>query len=601
MSESTKWDYKKYLNCLRDEEYIALYNYYSKETMMDILGVSRQENPHSSFLRWLLDVNSDHGCGTIPMRKLLETVCLFREKVYFNKSDSQCDNNINDFWKTRDNLFGKNKGNEVEEIKYGRYEIVNQFIANEIVLKNQRRADIFGILKIRMQNLKDNQNNDNSIRYLVFIIENKVTSKENNADKGDNSQTNLYAKDLNDDNNLRQLIKKQNIDWIDIGEDKEKEKIIKLFLFLNPFSTADIKKALRENGKNEVQIANSKEFISLNYQYLLDGVIEPIANIVSDGLVKQRIQDYIRCLGQSKITPIKESANTDDDDEYLIMAISKREKQIAIDLWKKYHSIINPILESIYKNDNNDSFLIGERDKGLWISLANLYRLIEEKDFKIALNDKDSSFDKVDADILSDLKDLKDIVMHANSVSNSRRHKFVFKNIEYISYTSRSIGVLCRDIIADFIKKQENMHVIVNENWIEELRLKMQKWNENWLREVILFDFEVEQLQKNDGSYNSSNSKYKTESIKEFAESFFSYMDVVFKKDKRLLDYKKEELEDEYKKRFPKLVFPLEIKLNNGQKLYVAKFWTAASVDKLIGLLDNDYACDYKKMVKKYY
>ena len=78
-------------------------------------------------------------------------------------------------------------------------------------------------------------------------------------------------------------------------------------------------------------------------------------------------------------------------------------------------------------------------------------------------------------------------------------------------------------------------------------------------------------------------------------------MDVVFKKDKRLLDYKKEELEDEYKKRFPKLVFPLEIKLNNGQKLYVAKFWTAASVDKLIGLLDNDYACDYKKMVKKYY
>ena len=594
MSDSNTWDYKKYLDCLRDKEYIALYNYYSKETMMDILGVSRQENPHSSFLRWLLDSNSDHGCGTMPMRKFLETVCLFREKVYLNKSDLQCENNINDFWKTRDNLFGKNKENEIEEIKYGRYEIVNQYIANETVLNNQRRADIFGILKIRMQNLKDNQNNDDSIRYLVLIIENKVTSREINADKESNSQTNLYERYLNDDNNLRHLIKKQNIDWIDVGDNKE--KIIKVFVFLNPFSTIHIKKTLHENSKNEGQLAKSKEFISLNYQYLLDGVIEPIANIVSDVVVKQRIQDYIRCLGQSKITSIEKGGNEDGDDEYLIMAVSRSEKQIAINLWKNYYCIINPILKSIYKNDNNDSFLIGERDKGLWISLANLYRLIEKKDFGIALNDKK---------VAESLNDLKDMVMKANSVSNSRRHKFVFKDKdkieEYISYTPRSIGLLCRDIIADFIKKQENIHVIVNENWIKELRLKMQKWNENWLREVILFDFEVEQLQKNDGSYNSSNSKYKTESIKEFAESFFSYMDVVFKKDKSLPKYEKEKSEDEYKSRFPKLVFPLEIKLNNGQKLYVAKFWTAVSVDKLIGLLDNQYGCNYKNMVTKEY
>ena len=76
------FDYNSYMNLLHDDDYIELYDYYSKETMMGILGVARQENPHSSFLRWLLDMNGEHGYGSIPMRKFLSMICLMNDVVY---------------------------------------------------------------------------------------------------------------------------------------------------------------------------------------------------------------------------------------------------------------------------------------------------------------------------------------------------------------------------------------------------------------------------------------------------------------------------------------------------------------------------------------
>ena len=71
MLKGYDFKYKQYLEILRDEEYIKLYDYYSKETIMWILGVARQENPHSGFIRWLLDMNGGHGYGTLPMKKLM--------------------------------------------------------------------------------------------------------------------------------------------------------------------------------------------------------------------------------------------------------------------------------------------------------------------------------------------------------------------------------------------------------------------------------------------------------------------------------------------------------------------------------------------------
>ena len=90
---------KEYLELTHDENYIDLYKYYSKETIFDIVGVSRQENPHSSFIRWMLGSGKAYGLGDLPFRKFIETVLLIKEKYY----DSQ---NANDGrWQDPANIF----------------------------------------------------------------------------------------------------------------------------------------------------------------------------------------------------------------------------------------------------------------------------------------------------------------------------------------------------------------------------------------------------------------------------------------------------------------------------------------------------------------
>ena len=75
-------DYKKYLDFINCEEYVKLYEYYQKSTFMDVLGVARQENPHSSFWRGLIDDKKNQGLGKVPLRKLIETVCFAYRKLY---------------------------------------------------------------------------------------------------------------------------------------------------------------------------------------------------------------------------------------------------------------------------------------------------------------------------------------------------------------------------------------------------------------------------------------------------------------------------------------------------------------------------------------
>ena len=59
-----------------DENFIKLKSYYYDSlSFMDILGVARNENAHSSFLAWLLDANRNH-IGTLPLKLLLELLVL---------------------------------------------------------------------------------------------------------------------------------------------------------------------------------------------------------------------------------------------------------------------------------------------------------------------------------------------------------------------------------------------------------------------------------------------------------------------------------------------------------------------------------------------
>ena len=511
--------YQDYMKLLHDDDYVALYDYYSQETMMGILGVARQENPHSNFIRWLMDMNGEHGYGSLPMRNFLNTVCLVNDEVYEGNS---CQN-----YTDKNNFFSHDNAVIMNEIKYGRYEIIKQSIANEMVLKGQRRADIFAAVKLKFQRF----NEPDDIRVLLVIIENKIHSQEHNK------QTISYVEDVKTLKVIESIAEKTGFDR------GELENSIRLYVYLNAFSNKEIKRKAIEKMNGEFkQFAASSDFITVNYQYLLDGVIEPISHIPTIATTVQRMTDYIRCLGQAKITSmdaeITKGGKTRStvDNEYLIMAVSSHERKLATQMWEKHHSVILPIIESIFNEVKYNKFLLRDSERDFWISMANLYRFLE-----------------IDA--------LQDIVKNSNKCP-----KFKFNGVEYESRKKRNIGVLARDILCDFLQGHSQKYDVIS------IRKELQeKLKSNWLREVILLDREIEKIENDYSGYIKtcdSKFKYHTENIEDFKGSFFSDKDMA-------------------------------ITLKDGSCAYVAKYWSTDGIERLLKLLDSRYSTSYNKKVER--
>ena len=515
--------YKDYLALVQDKNYTSLYNYYSQETVMDILGVARQENPHSNFLRWLLDMRGEHSLGSLPVRKLLETVCFVAEDLYGNGEKLNVSIEKTS-WLDNETL--------LNALKFGRYEILNQFIANEVVLKKQRRADIFSLCELDIPRIREK-------KYLVILIENKIHSLEGNDGDG---QTVKYADDMKDTKSIFRGLK-DKLTWLPTEIDEE--QLIKVYIYLNAFPKKTIKNAYiameAGNKENPVSIAKSREFITINYQYLLDGMIEPLLGMTSDDVTRFRLKDYVRCLGQAKIAPIQEQDKEPSDSEYLIMAVSKYEKERAIALWDKHHSVIRPILQTLAKKSETKGFMLSESDKSFWITLANLYGLIADDYFP------------------------EDEARYINDLISAIKYPFATKySFNVDTYQKRvkdkNIGRLCRDVMEDFVKN----HIVMMDDAASELkkiREDMQSWHP-WLYEGILFDCEVKLIEDKPQEYKP-NFKRHIASKQDFKDVFF------------------------YES-------PIE---GNGFKFYVAKYWAIETMQKLLRYLDDNYSCCYTEKV----
>lgn len=232
------FNYSEYLKLINSEEYIKLHNYYTQETYWEITNTARQELPHSSFLRWLLDINGSHGLGDKPLRKFLEAIGIewseFRDK---------------DLWFRKEQNVLNNK-RYVGQLIHGSFSIIDEGKSeNEYPLKNKRRADIFMQINIKFRAEKE-------AKELTICIENKVTSSENE------NQTKNYQNDLFPQ---YQLV---------------------LPVFLSPSkSTPD-----------------SQEFLPMDYQRILDCVLVPLTKELPDtSNISRFLKEYVRCLGpQSK-------------------------------------------------------------------------------------------------------------------------------------------------------------------------------------------------------------------------------------------------------------------------------------------------------------
>ncbi len=257
-----------------DENANQLDNYYHSKSFPEILGASRKELVHSSFLAWILNDKESHQLLDFPIRKLLELIVIYSS----------------DFQKQRNkNLF--------DSIIVSDYAISELYIETERVEKGVGRIDIYIELSV--------QTNGENNR-LRLIIENKVGTKEHS------DQTTKY---------------------FNYYENLNEKGMKNLYVFLTPISSLD----LMELQEPE---CSCKEYTQVNYQSIVDFMLEPALNRNITNKTEFIIKEYLQSLSQPTIDK--------DDEEYkqgLIMALGTDERNLLTKFWEKNQKLI---LASLY-------------------------------------------------------------------------------------------------------------------------------------------------------------------------------------------------------------------------------------------------------------
>src|SRR5690606_35347956 len=136
---------------------------------------------------------------------------------------------------------------------------------------------------------------------IKLVIENKVESRENNDQT--NSYFNFFNPTENDDN-------------------------IVIYVYLTPISTLE----LIELTEPE---CNCKAFIQINYQSIVDYLIEPALNQNISTRTQNILTEYLKSLSQPSI-----DEEADGHKQELIMALGNEERKLLSSSWEKNQKLI---------------------------------------------------------------------------------------------------------------------------------------------------------------------------------------------------------------------------------------------------------------------
>lgn len=258
--------------------------FYERPSYMGLLNVGRKELPHSSFVSWLFDsATFNQSCPDSPIMHLLD-IAVKRA----NQQKKIGDNNA--------------ISTSLSDSIYGRLISISSTSCCLEEVIDKRRCDIVIRCKIK-----------DSERDLNICIENKVLSSEHT------SQTEAYEQYYSND---------ENADW--------------LFLFLTPLPSVELDDYYSLSKKER---CISEKFIQINYQDLLDYVLEPLINSVDkNSQVYFILDDYINTLRY----PVME----DNYKKRTIMAIGEQETKLLNDFWEGNHELIELALEAMSCNPN---------------------------------------------------------------------------------------------------------------------------------------------------------------------------------------------------------------------------------------------------------
>lgn len=280
MEENLQRLREQIINLNNSEEFKQLNRYYKKKSFFNILGISRKETIHSYFLHWLFSADESHELDDFAIRRLLELIVLVKNKLQSANDQLQFPEDIED------------------TIICGGYTLDRIECERERATNQSDRLDLF---------LSFDFHSEQMDKRINIILENKVKSKEG---------------------------KEQTKRYYSYGEGLDGESV---YLFLSPLSNSDYESSTHP-------VCECKHFIGLNYQYLVDYVLEPCLSECAVSDAKVFIEEYLRTLSQP-------SLQFDDfDGGEVIMAVSSRERDLLLNFWENNKDLLTAALNALADN-----------------------------------------------------------------------------------------------------------------------------------------------------------------------------------------------------------------------------------------------------------
>lgn len=588
-------DYKQYLDMCNSEAYQQLQKFYHRQTLFDITGIARQENPHSSFIKWLLNPCGSHGMNDFPMKRFLETICFAYIKyghIYLDEKNTTYKNYSYEKKKDAEKILlfspkSEENGKKMKirkNLMQGNYIIDSCKISREKVLKKQRRADIYIDMTLRI----DEVDNDLKSCHLLLFIENKVNSSENEE------QTDAYMEYLLND-------EKAKYDYI-------------IPLFLYPVTNNDLINAVQsanDDNKNVFPCVN-RLFLLLNYQYLLDGVISPCQTAYNDNPVYEILSDYVACLGKSIEDNIEQSDPTTGKTTNIVMAASREEKEWSIQLWNQHQKILVDACNEFSKPMDERFLLQNDSDEQFYRTvLSSVKNYLEEQEKNGEQTGIKEYLDKI-SDALKSRKATFYVKQRGGEewkfASGGRKNK-TLGALGYViicQYIADNPDYSSTELIKDLksITHPWLRGVIVSK---KELQTLMEQWLRYYKNDItsgcpcykdgIIGNGQCAGCQMNKSSYTRENGITCT--------CFFDLMDGFFvggldEKIRKLSTDSMALLETMVHKKGINETFDAIQIGNSDDFIYVARYWAESTLEQLIAVLKmGDYVGDDLSKVQK--
>ncbi len=289
-----------------DSSVERLRRYYATPTVWEITGQARKETSHTQFLAYLFGTKFNEDCNYSAVKRLILLLLKWAENQ-----------NIENFHPVLAESVYK------QSLTVSKCQACTEVLASEEKYGNGR-IDVLINCEAEIHD-EANSISGNVNKKINILIEGKIGANETR--KGDYFQTDMYHKYITDE----------------YGGDEN----INLFVLLKPSR----EKLLSEIKEPE---CHCKKYIQIDFQELLDNVIQPISEQKELSPEHQFIlKDYIRALGVPS-----ETENGKQLKQIRTMAIGKEEKELLRSIFNKNERLIRAMIETL-------------GDKGLTESMAN--------------------------------------------------------------------------------------------------------------------------------------------------------------------------------------------------------------------------------------